>query len=151
MSHGGYLMRAFALLALLFSAQAFACPALTGTFTCNYQDGSSEIVSISQAEKSGVMVYNYNGSEIPADNVVYPMPDDESVRQGTFRAWCDGLTLKGNIVGKYYNQGNYFGDLDMTLNLSLEGNNLKSVTTGTLKDTGGNVYPLDGQVVCNRN
>lgn len=148
---GGIHMRIFAAIALLFSAQAFACPDLTGAYTCTYQDGSTEVVSISQADKAGVMVYNYNGSEIPADNVVYPMPDDETVRQGTFRAWCDGASLKGNILGKYFNNGSYFGDLDMTLDLSLEGVSLKSVTTGTLKDTGGNVYPLDGQIVCARN
>jgi len=148
---GGIHMRAFAAIALLFSAPAFACPDLTGAFTCTYQDGSSEIVTISQADKAGVMVYNYNGSELPADNVVYPMPDDETIKQGTFRAWCDGASLKGNILGKYYNNGALFGDLDMTLDLSLEGTSLKSVTVGSLKATDGTSYPLDGQIVCTRN
>lgn len=143
-------MRKLAALALLFSAQAFACPDLTGAYTCKYQDGSSEVVTISQESKAGVTVYNYNGSSIPADNVVYPMPDDQNLRSATFRAWCENASLKGNILGKYYNEGNYFGDLDMTLDLSLDGTNLKSVTTGTIKNSGG-TYPLDGQVVCTRN
>lgn len=143
-------MRTLVLFALLASAQAFACPDLTGAYTCTYQDGSSEVVTISQENKAGVTIYNYNGSSLPADNQVYPIPDDETLREATFRAWCDGSSLKGNILGKYYNEGNYFGDLNMTLDLSLDGTNLKSVTSGTIKNSGG-TYPLDGSIVCNRN
>lgn len=143
-------MRKIAALLLLVSANvAFACPELTGSYTCTYQDGTSEVVSISQENKDGVTVYNYNGSSIPADNTAYPIPDDQTLKQATFRAWCDGASLKGNIVGKYYNNGALFGDLDMTLDLSLDGTNLKSVTTGTLTNSGG-TYPLDGQVTCAR-
>ncbi|MGE4133701.1 MAG: hypothetical protein AB7F86_18840 [Bdellovibrionales bacterium] len=142
-------MRKALVLIAAFSLQAWACPDLTGNFTCTYQNGSSEIISISQAEKAGVTVYNYNGSEIPADNVVYNLPDDETLKESTFRAWCEGASLKGNIVGKYYNQGSYFGDLDMVLDLSLAGSDLHSVTTGTLKSASGD-YPLDGEVTCVR-
>ncbi len=144
-------MRILASLALLFSVQAFACPNLTGSFTCTYQDGSSETVTISQADKAGVTVYNYNGSDIPADNMTYQIPDDESLKQATFRAWCENESLKGNIVGKYYNNGSYFGDLNMVLDLALEGNNLKSTTSGSLVDTSGKSYPLDGTTTCVRN
>ncbi len=144
-------MRTLTAIALLFSVQAYACPELTGAYTCTYQDGSSEVVTISQEDKAGVTVYNYNGSSIPADNAVYPIPDDESVKSATFRAWCENASLKGNIVGKYWNNGALFGDLDMTLDLSLDGTNLKSVTTGTLKATDGTSYPLDGDISCVRN
>lgn len=143
-------MRTLAALLLLVSANAFACPELTGSYTCTYQDGSSENVTISQEDKSGVTVYNYNGSSIPADNQVYPIPDDQTLKNATFRAWCENASLKGNIVGKYYNNGSEFGDLDMVMDLSLDGTNLKNVTTGTLKNSGG-TYPLDGSVVCTRN
>lgn len=106
---------------------------------------------MSQADKNGVTVYNYNGSEIPADNVTYPVPDDQNLRNSTFRAWCEGDMLKGNIVGKYYDNGAEFGDLDMVLSLSLDGNNLKNVTTGNLKGKDGNVYPINADVTCTRN
>ncbi len=147
---GGNTMRTIAALLLLVSVNAYACPELTGSYTCTYQDGSSEVLSISQENKDGVTVYNYNGSMIPADNKVYPVPDDETLKQATFRAWCETATLKGNIVGKYYNNGALFGDLDMTLSLSLDGTSLKSVTTGALTNSGG-TYPLDGSVTCARN
>jgi hypothetical protein len=107
------------------------------------------MVSISQESKNGVTVYNYNGSLIPADNVSYPIPDDQTLKSATFRAWCESVSLNGNIVGQYYNNGALVGDLNMTLDLSLDGTSLKSVTTGTLTNSGG-TYPLDGSVTCAR-
>jgi hypothetical protein len=144
-------MRIFAVIALLFSAQAFACPNLTGNFTCKYQDGSVENISITQGDSNGVTVYNYNGSNIPADNVVYPMQDDQSLRNATFRAWCEGDALKGNIIGKYYNNGSEFGDVNMVLTFNMESNNLKNTTTGSLVDKSGNSYDLGGETLCTRN
>jgi hypothetical protein len=144
-------MRKLAALALLFSAQAFACPNLAGTYTCTYQDNSSEQVVISQELKDGVTVYTHNGSQIPADNVAYPVPDDASLHDATFRAWCaDDLTLSANLVGKYWQDGQYFGDLNMTSNFTLSGTDLKQVTTGTLKNQGGE-YPLNSDMTCVRN
>jgi hypothetical protein len=148
---GEFHMRKLAAIALLFSAQAFACPDLTGSFTCTYQDGSSEKVTISQSLVNGVTVYNYNGSEIPADNVARPMQDDQSIKSATFRAWCEASSLKGNLIGKYYNNGSEFGDLNMVMTFALDANNLKSITNGTLVDKGGTSYPLDGEVTCARN
>ena len=144
-------MRILSVIALFFSASAMACPDLTGTFTCTYQDGSSEQVTISQQINNGITMYNSNGSMISADNKTYPVPDDETIKNATFRAWCDGASLKGNLIGKYYNQGSYFGDLDMILDLSIAGRDLKNETSGNLKDTGGTDYPLGGTTVCTRN
>jgi len=144
-------MRKLAALVLLFSAQAFACPDLTGSFQCQYQDGSTETVSITQANKSGVMVYNYNGTEIPADRITYDVPDEENIREGKFTAWCDDdVTLKANLNGKYWSQGNYIGDLTMDMFFSIENGNLKTTSNGVLK-TGNGDYPVDSNVVCTRN
>lgn len=144
-------MRKLAALALLFSAQAFACPNLAGTYTCTYQDNSSEQVVISQETKDGVTVYTHNGSQIPADNMAYPVPDDANLRSATFRAWCaDENTLSANLVGQYFQDNSYFGDLDMTSNFTLSGTDLKQVTTGTLKNQGGE-YPLNSDLTCTRN
>ncbi len=144
-------MGKLAALALLFSAQAFACPNLAGSYTCTYQDNSSEQVVISQEDKDGVTIYTHNGSQIPADNVAYPVPDDANLRSATFRAFCpDANTLSANIVGQYFQDNQYFGDLDMTSNFSLSGTDLKQVTTGTLKNQGGE-YPLNSDMTCTRN
>ena len=142
-------MRKLAAIALLFSANAaFACPDLTGAYTCTYQNGSSEVVTVSQQLVNGVTVYNYNGSQIPADNIVYQVPDDQSLKNGTFRAWCDdAVTLKAELIGQYYDQGAYYGDLSMIMNFSIEGSSLKQVTTGTLKNSAGE-YPLNSEKSC---
>lgn len=146
-------MQKMALIALLFSAQAFACPDLSGSYTCTYQDGSSEMVTISQDSKNGVTVYDYNGSQIPADNQTYRIPDDQTLKQGTFRAWCDSndpTLLKSQLTGKYYSEGSYFGDLIMDMTFSIQGRDLKQVTQGVLKNSGGD-YPLNSELVCVRN
>jgi hypothetical protein len=144
-------MRSIIALALAFSAQAYACPSLTGNFTCTYQDGSRDTVSISQEMKDGITTYSYNGGLIQADNVARPIQDEEEIREATLRAWCDdATTLKAQMLGKYYNNGSYFGDLTINLFLSMEGANLKQVTDGNLKSANGD-YPIQGQVVCTPN
>lgn len=142
-------MRTFAALALLISVNAWACPELTGSYTCTYQDGSNEVVTISQENKNGVTTYNYNGSTVTADNIARPMPDDETLKQGTFRAWCENDALRVEMLGKYYNEGNYFGDLTLNLSFAKSGGDLKQVTIGNLKNSGGE-YPLNSEVVCTR-
>ncbi len=142
-------MRTLAALALLFSAQAFACPTLTGNYTCTYKDGTNETVSITQsADKAGMVTYIYNGSQVPANNQIYDVPDDQSVKQGKFRAWCDDdVTLKSQLIGKYWSNGSYFGDLTMNMNFQIESGNLKQVTTGNVVNSGG-TYPIDDTLVC---
>ena len=144
-------MRTIVAALALVSSQAFACPDLTGTYTCTYSDGSTEIVSMAQENKDGVTVYTYNGSSVPADNKAYPVPDDETLKEGTFRAWCDDTqVLKAELLGKYYNNGAYFGDLTLNMDFSIENNNLKQTTTGMLKSSSGD-YPLNNEVLCTRN
>lgn len=144
-------MRTIAALALMFSAaSAFACPNLAGSFTCNY-NGQKEVITVTQSMKGAVTVYMVNGSEIVADNQVRNIPDDESLKNATFRAWCDDtVTLKGQILGKYYNNGSYFGDLTADINFLLANGNLKQVTTGELKGANGN-YPINNETVCTKN
>lgn len=143
-------MRSLAIIALLFSAQAFACPELTGSYTCTYQDGSSELMTISQSNKDGVTVYVANGSEIPADNQPHALQDDASLRDATFRAWCNGTaSLDAQLLGKYYQENAYYGDLTLNTSFSIVGTDLKQVTTGTLVNEGGS-YPLNSEMTCKR-
>jgi hypothetical protein len=144
-------MRTIAALALVFSAQAFACPNLTGNYTCTYQNGTSETMAVTQSAKGTVTVYNINGSEMPADAQSYQVPDDDNLKQGTFKAWCDDdVTLKGLLVGKYYNAGEYYGDLTMNLGWSLQGTDLKQSSNGQIVNTGG-TYPITQDTVCTKN
>jgi hypothetical protein len=146
-------MRILAALALLVSTSAFACPELSGSYTCTYQDGSNEVINISQENKDGVIVYYYNGSAIPADNQAYPIPDDDNLKSGTFRAWCDEQNsgaLNAQVLGKYYQQGQYYGDLTLNMAYMLDGQNLKENVTGSLKGAAGE-QPIDSSMVCTRN
>jgi hypothetical protein len=140
-------MRKLAALALLVSVNAWACPDLTGTYTCKYQDGQTEVVTLSQENKDGVVIYNYNGSSIPADNVARPVPDDATLREGTFRAWCETDIFKAQLLGKYYDQGVYFGDLTLNIDFTKVGNDLKQVNTGSVKNSASE-YPINAEVVC---
>lgn len=145
-------MGKLAAIALLFSVQAYACPELTGTYTCTYNDGSKEVISISQTtDRNGLTIYNYDGSEIPADNKHYVVPDDQTLKEGTFRAWCeDNVSLKTQLLGKYYQDGGYYGDLTLNVDFSLNGRELRQVTSGSVKNTGGQ-FPLSGNTTCVRN
>ena len=145
-------MRLLTGLVLLFSVQAYACPELSGTFTCTYSDGQTEQVVMSQQVRpDGVTVYNYGGTEVVTDNSVNAIPDDETLKEGTFRAWCsDASTLNAQLLGKYFDQGAYYGDLTMNLAFTMVGSDLKQVTTGNLKSA-TDEYPLDNETTCVRN
>lgn len=146
-------MRILAALALLVSAQAFACPDLTGSYTCAYKDGTSEVITINQETKNGTTTYDYNGSTLLTDNVAYPIPDDDTLKDATFRSWCDAADpnlLQSQLMGKYWNQGAYYGDLTMNMTFSKSGMHLKQTTQGLLKNSGVE-YPLNSELVCTRN
>jgi hypothetical protein len=144
-------MRTLIAVALLFSAQAFACPELAGTYTCTFSDGTEETGTVTQSVVNGINIYNYNGTEIRADGVTYPVPEDETLKEGTSRAWCDDpLTLKGEVIGKYYSGGSYFGEVVLNLEFSKVGTSLRQVTTGNLKNSGGD-YPINSDITCTAN
>jgi hypothetical protein len=141
----------YAVLILLASAtQAFACPELTGNFTCQDERGQPQAVQITQADKNGSTVYMYNGSEILTDNHVYPIPDDDTLKQGTFRGWCDADKVMGQVLGQYYSNGLLYGDLTLNMELSLSGTDLVSHSYGDIKNSTGK-QPFDGSVTCKRN
>ncbi|MGE3682473.1 MAG: hypothetical protein AB7G93_12175 [Bdellovibrionales bacterium] len=140
-------MRKLVALFAFVSVQAYACPDLAGSYTCTDEEGKTESVTIKQEMKDGVTVYDYNGSSVPADNVVYPVPDDESLKETTFRAWCADNMLKAQILSKYYSEGTYVADLELNLDFSKTEGGLKQVTTGALKNSGGE-YPLNSEMNC---
>ena len=143
-------MKKLAIFALLVSANAWACPNLTGTYTCKYQDGSSEMVTISQENKAGVEIYNYAGSMVTTDNVARPMPDEDNLKKGTFRAWCEGDKLKTKVIGQYYTNGTYYGPLTFAATITKNGFDFKKLTTGNVKSSAGD-YPLNSEVTCSFN
>ena len=144
-------MRTLAVIALLFSAQAFACPQLAGNFTCTYQDGSKEVMTVTQDTKGNLTTYNVNGSDIITDNVAKPMQDDANIKNATFRSWCDDdVTLKGELIGQYFNNGKFYGDLTVALNYSMSGSDLKQNVDGQVVGSNG-TQPIKQETVCTKN
>lgn len=145
-------MRILASLALLVSVNAFACPDLTGSFTCTNQDGTTSTLAMSQENKDGVTIYNYDGQSLPADGQVYKMDDSQNLKDGTIKATCDdnANTMNTEILGKYYENGEFAGDLTLDIAMSLDASsNLLQVYTGKIVNQGGD-YPINQQMTCTR-
>lgn len=145
-------MRIWVVFTLLWSASAWACPDLAGSYSCIFKDGSSELIQVSQEARGGVTVYHYNNTEIPADNHVYHFPDDDVLRQGTFRAWCEDdedRVLRTQLAGRYYSENTFHGDLVLDTSYKLVGTDLQQISTGVLKQATGD-RAINTQVICKR-
>lgn len=96
-----------AIAGLLVSATAWACPDLTGSYTCTYEDGASEVLDISQSSANGVTTFTINGNSIPADGQVYQLPDDAYTKNYTMSYACEGTPAKLALTygGDYYENG----------------------------------------------
>ena len=137
---------------LVFGGQALACPNLAGDFSCIYKDGSVEHIRVGQEEKDGVTVFQYNNHKIPANNQLYDVPDEDTLRGATFRAWCEGDgngVLRTQLAGKYYTENSFYGQLTLDTSYRLAGGDLKQISTGVLKHVGGE-RAINSEVLCKR-
>lgn len=141
------MFRAIILAAAFVSASAFACPDLTGNYTCTYGNGQTEDVAITQEVREGVTYFKYNNDEFAADGREYTLADSAELKEGKFSAWCEDVTLKNKIVGKYYNNGSYFGDLTMIVDITKSGTSINQAVNGSLKSSNGE-YPINQTVTC---
>ena len=145
-------MRSIFAIAFLYSVQAYACPQLTGNYACKSSNSQTEILTVTQDASSGVTVYTVNGSPIPADNKAFAIADDDSLKDATLRAWCDDdVTLKGELLGKAWNSGSYYGDLNLSLGYSLSGSDLHVVSAGKITSATNGDLPVNGEMVCTKN
>lgn len=142
---------------MLLGAQAFACPDLTGTYTCT-QNGQTSQIQMSQAETNGVTVYtikdpsnpNDQGGSLPADNTTYRLEDSADFKNGTIRGWCENEAFKVEQTGQLFDQGQHIGDIQAVISFSLMNGNLLQDTQGVFK-TGSGDYPISAQMTCTRN
>ena len=146
-------MEYLATLTLLFSASSRACPDLTGTYTCEVSSTKKETKVIQQSKKNGVMVYWVNDLEMVTDDKPRFVPENENLRQGTFRVWCDGdIKVKTQLLGKYHNNSGYFGDLTANSEWFMRDDaHLVRYTSGDIRSPDGTVMPFDDEVLCKRN
>jgi hypothetical protein len=145
------MLRTLAALALLASAQAFACPQLTGNYSCTDEKGQTSAMALTQDTKSNVTVYTLNGSDLQADNQARPMPPDADLQNATIRGWCnDDVTLHTELLGKVYQNGQYVGDLKLALDFAMNAKNLNQVASGTIVN-GTQTYPINTTITCTPN
>ena len=111
-----------------------------------------EHIRVRQEEKDGVTVFSYNNSQIPANNQLYDVPDDETMREATFRAWCeeDGTgVLRTQLVGNYYTDNALYGRLTLDTSYRSAGGDLQQISTGVLAHSGGD-RAINSEVLCKR-
>ncbi len=131
----------------VLSVNAWACPSLEGTYTCN--DGQSESQTvISQHEMNGATVYNVDGEEYIADGAAHPAQDDSF--NGTYTAVCSANALGLNMLGVMTFDGGVTADADINIDVTPSAQGLNMSVTGTLK-SGGQTYPVEGTSSCSRN
>lgn len=119
----------FFVAAFIFGCYSYACPNLEGSYTCKYNDGSSEILSISQENENEVAHYTLdfaNGGLIMnliADGV--ERTDETKHEDGTKAIYidltvCDGQQVINNYSEKYIDSNdNALFTLNGTSTLSL--------------------------------
>lgn len=142
-------MKMFIALASLIAVPTLACPNLTGTYTCTYNDGTKETLTVTQAVRSGITQYTVNGSTILADQQVYQLPDSEDLKQASQTAWCEGEILNVATAGNYFQQNQLIGELMMVIQVTLTGNTLKQALNGSLKNQEGE-QEFSGETLCTK-
>jgi len=130
------------------SAFAFACPKLEGQYTCQYSDGSSDAVIISQKNENGTTVYSLGATEVIADGKTHPVDQDDL--KGTYIAQCAASSVNADVTGKVYDNGQPAADVTMTIkvNKTTAGANIEQ--SGEFK-FGADVVPFEDKAICTLN
>ncbi len=141
-----------AIIGLFVSASAYAaCPDLSGTFSCAYDDGTVDQMVISQTEANGVTTYTVNGNPIVADGVVQSIPDDAGARNQSVSYSCgDDNKFKYTYSAELYEANVMAGAVTADLLFSKDATTggLVVEDVGTFSLTDGSVYPWASTVNC---
>ena len=121
------------LVALTFSTTIFACPEVNDTFVCE-----NETLAISHRVEGGVNIYRFdNGDQAYdayADGRVHRLPNDDTMRDSTFRLECRSSRAIDMIMeGTLLDNGAPLGSFALNQNYSRDENgDLVIVTTGEI-------------------
>lgn len=131
---------------LLVAGNAYACPNLSGTFTCKTGEVIETLVVTQEEGQNSVIV---DTVQLLADDIAHPFSEDPSFRNAFERISCTDSVFRKHITGDYYQGDLKIGELDSTVEYSLVNNNLVETTTGKMSNILGEV-PLDNRMVCER-
>lgn len=127
-------MKSFSLIlvTMLLSTTVFACPDISGDFTCTSKRGNSS-VSIQTIENGFLINTDGVEAEFLADGKVYDLPSTDSMTDGKRISSCKDdkfnidftatLLYEGSVVGKEVLRASYF----------FQGNNLKIIRKTKVK------------------
>lgn len=139
--------------ALLVSGSAFACPELTGDWTCTDKQGSVSKVKMTQeAIENGVMYYSTDEkgetNSFPADGKTYN--DDGADYSTTFTAACTSsarVDAKMGVVAKSYDM---MIDANIVIELTDPNTMVTTVTGFSADKKGGNKQAIDEATTCKK-
>jgi hypothetical protein len=144
----------------LFAFNGWACPNLTGTYNCIQDASLFEVMVITQEIRNGVTIYSLNGSKFSSDGEPHGLEGLPALKNSMVKAWCDGAVFKSEIRGEYFQAAEYHrdsaepiqdqmenGELQLTLELSLEKGSLLQIAAGTLQNAKGE-FPIHGFSNC---
>lgn len=132
------------------SAQASACPDISGVYTCGEEE-----ITVDTYELNGVTYLEFNNQGgIPADNNWMDLPDSEKEKNAKMRLSCGDKDAYGphyllDYEADLYDQGQYLAFLDAEIYVYQEKDTLFQVTTGLAKGSWGE-QPISDKIACTR-
>jgi hypothetical protein len=135
------------LVVFFFSVNALACPQISGTYTCETEDGP-EILEISQTNSSGIETFNIDGTDFVADGVTKKYADTEF--NGTITATCSLNKLDITTFGDIYESGTKTSYVAVKESYYASKDGLVYAINGNFEHQ-GQVYPINEKVNCSKN
>lgn len=133
----------------IFSTVAMACPQLAGSYTCTYDDGTTETLTVEQGVDNGVNVFVVDGDVFYADGQAHPISTEELV--GTYVATCVGNAVNANVNADMYQQGSKIGMIQADLSLSQVSPGFVTMGTNGNVVVDNQVYPITESATCSLN
>lgn len=138
---------------MAYSANALACPNLSGTFECRSSGGMPYDVTVTQSVQNGVTTYEMTGDDshdiMIADGRSHDYESDNGkLRNGTYRAVCRADQVDQHMEAELFNEDGKWGDMVADVEYSRgEAGSLVAVTDGEIKYELGN-FPIDSRMEC---
>lgn len=93
---------------LLVTTQAFACPDISGSFTCKYRNRISER-EITKTETGFIVIADGAEQEYKTDGSITSLPENDSLKDAKFSSVCEGDTFVVNFTGTLMYEGAEIG------------------------------------------
>lgn len=138
-----------AILSALVAVPVFACPFLTGSYTCLNENDSEQTLVISQSEADGATHYIINGSELVIDNQSHAITGDPTFRNASMNAWCDSDMIDYEITGQYFDGDTEIGSLSIVNVIKISGDQVTETADGQMRNDRG-VFPVSASITCTR-